>query len=197
MGSSTPIAIEARMRPALGLGFHEAGRSACDTALPVAGAGVAADSLTQQASSLDTGVFMFETSEAHGNELHFFGVGLAGISGTARVFREIVLSANGSDTVAQVTYRHLFDVTLTTSSAQTGPAGSGGNDSQATDDKWCVPVITSDAGLSPAGTRVMQGTTAGAAGSVVLDPMGAGRIMVVTKKGSLDYLGVLGNKWNA
>jgi hypothetical protein len=191
MGSVFPVSKQAQMIPALGLGFHEEGRSLCDDALPVAGAGLVADSVTAIASSLATGVFVFETHESFGLELHAAQVGLAGVSSTSRVFREIPMGATEAGQPGQYTYRHLCDITWVASSAQAG-CTDGLNP---TTNKWSVPTVTSDAGLAPLGCRVMQGTTAGAAGSVVIDPLGAGRVIVITKKGTADYIGVWANKY--
>lgn len=196
MYAITPVSKIGKIIPAQGLGFHEHGRTASSAALPVAGDGYAADSLTAQQSDLDNGVYLFDTSECMGLELHFSAVGLAGVTATARVFRELVTSTsdNTVSSSTSFTYRHLCDISLAASSAQAG-TGSGSSSVPGANDKWCVPTITSDAGLSPSGTRVLQGTTAGAAGSVVIDPLGASRVLVVLAVGSADYVGVHANKW--
>lgn len=192
MGSSVPISTIGKMRPAQGLATH-ALYTASTTALPLAGAGVAADSLAQQTSNTTTGVFMFEMSEGMGLELHFASRedSVAGETSDARIFREISICSPTSDNPGQVTYRHLCNVSLAASTGQVGVASGLVDDAL----YWCVPTVSSDAGLTPTGTRVMQGLTAGAAGSVIIDPVCAGRIMVVCKIGTSAGVTVYASKW--
>lgn len=189
MGSFYPISKAGILIPANGLTF--ALESSSNTALPVAGAGVAADSLTQQVSDINAGTFLFSMPEGTGLELQFAITDNTGETATFRVFREIALVATPNASPSQFTYRHLCDLTVAASTAQAGIAsGSVLNTAY-----WGVPTITSEAGLSPNGTRVMQGTTAGAAGSVIVDPVCAGRIMVVGKIGTAAGFRVFAQAW--
>lgn len=192
MGSVTPISVIGKLRPAQGLTHSQ--YSASSTALPNAGAGVAADSLTQQSSNTTTGVFMFEMSEGMGLELFFASRedSATGETSTARIFREISICAATNDNPGQVTYRHLCDVALTASATHIGIVGGLVDDSFA----WCIPVTSNDAGLDPVGTRTLQGLTTTEAGSVVIDPLCAGRIMVVTRIGTSAGVAVYAQKWS-
>jgi len=189
MGSTFITSKPGTVRPANGFAFGD--ESASSTALPVAGAGVAADAITQQASSTSAGTFLFSMPEGMGLELHFAIKDAAGETATFRIFRELALATNIDGNPSQVTYRHLCDLTVTASTAQTGHASGVVADTYF----WGVPVISTDAGLAPNGTRVMQGATAGAAGSVVIDPLCAGRIMVVGKIGTAAGFKVLASAY--
>ena len=190
MGSFFPISKTARVIPAQGLSLFTS-RSASSTALPVEGAGVATDSVTQQTSSTASGVFMFDTSESTGLELAFVLTDTAAQTATFRVFRELVYGSEATNEVTAVTYRHVCDISVTACSAKAGIVAGIINSSLL----WGIPTVTSDAGLAPNGTRVLQGSTAGAPGTVVIDPLCAGRVMVVGKKGTCTDFAVVANKW--
>ncbi len=192
MGSTFPISKPGKLLPALGLSTH-AQYTDSTTALPVAGVGVAADRITGQQSNTTTGVFMFDVHEGTGLELHFASRedSVTGETSEARVFREIAIAVDSNSNPVQWTYRHLCDIALTASLAQLGVSGGVIDDAL----YWCVPTVSADAGLSPSGTRVMQGATAGAAGSVIIDPVCAGRIMVVCRKLTSAGVTVYGSKW--
>ena len=192
MGSVTPISVIGKLRPAQGLTHSD--YSASSTALPNAGAGVAIDSVTQQTSNTTTGVFMFEMSEGMGLELFFISRedSTTGETSTARIFREISICPATSDNPGQVTYRQLADVALTASATHLGVAGGLVDDNCA----WCIPTVGNDAGLTPVGTRTMQGLTTTEAGSVVIDPLCAGRIMVVTRIGTSAAVAVYAQKYS-
>lgn len=187
-----PVSTVGRVIPAQGLTTH-AQFTDSTTTLPNAGAGVAADRITAQATDVASGVFMFDMHEGMGLELHFASTedSVTGENATARVFREIVLAVDINSNPVQWTYRHLCDVALVASTVQYGVA-SGAMDAAVT---WCIPTVSNDAGLEPVGTRVMQGLTTQSAGSVIIDPVCASRIMVVCRKGTCQGVTVLASKW--
>ena len=186
-----PVSTVGRVIPAQGLSHGEF--TASNAALPVAGAGVASDRITAQASSTASGVFMFDMHEGMGLELHFASREASGASetSTARIFREIALCDGINDNPRQWTYRHLCDVNLVASTNQDGKEDGAVDEEFA----WCIPTVGNDAGLTPVGTRTMQGLTTGAAGSVIIDPVCASRIMVVCRKGTCQGVTVLASKW--
>ena len=146
------------------------------------------------ATNVVTGFYVFDVHETTGIELHFAMEGATGVTGTARVWRAIPImgsqfpSTNG--TVTQWTYRHLCDVSLT-ASAQEGSAAGFVKSTH----RWASVVVTADAGLSPLGSRAMNGLTTNAAGSLVIDPMCAPRIVVQVRRATASSIVPLALDW--
>lgn len=163
--------------------------SSTDT-LIVTGEGVTDDG-TLAASDSTTGIYVFDIHETTGLELHFALEGAAGVTGTARVWRAIPVRAGPrTSSGTQWTYRHLCDVSLIASSQEGVASGVVGSTF-----KWATVSVTSDAGLSPLGTRTLNGTTAGAAGSLFVDPLCASNLVVQVKRDTASGIKVLASDW--
>jgi len=164
--------------------------SSYSSALDAAGSGGAADSLTLSATNPATGRNVFDVHETTGLELHFALTGALNTTATARVFRAIpVTSSQLSTDPVQWTYRHICDVSLT-ASAQTGTGSGITKGTQ----RWASIVVTADAGAM-ASTRVVNGTTTNAAGSLFIDPVCAPRIVVQTRVGTATDVTVFASDW--
>ena len=164
--------------------------STSNNALVDAGAGVFADALSLTAATAANGLFYFDVNEATGLELHFAMTGALASTGTARVMRVIPIRAGENTRQAQFTFRHLCDLSLVASS-QTGVASGVTVAAQ----RWASATVSSDAGLTPLGTRTLNGLTTTAAGSVVIDPMCAGQIVVQVKIGTCTDIVVYPSNW--
>lgn len=166
--------------------------STSNSALVDAGAGVFADTLTLPAATVANGLFYFSVNDTTGLELHFAMTSALSVAATARIMRVIPLQVADNNTSRQWTFRHLCDIDLTASS-QTGVASGDVVVAQ----RWASAAITSgkDAGLTPLGTRTMNGLTTTAAGSVVIDPLCAPQVVVQIKRGSATDVVVFPSNW--
>lgn len=163
--------------------------STSNNALVDAGAGVFADALSLTAATVANGLFYF-TVPLTGLELHFAMTGALASSGTARVMRVLPFKTASSASNQQFTFRHLCDLSLVASS-QTGVASGVTVAAQ----RWASATVSSDAGLTPLGTRTLNGLTTTAAGSVIIDPLCAGLIVVQTKIGTCTDIVVYPANW--
>lgn len=138
-----------------------------------------------------TGIHVFRVHETTGLEIDFALEGALGVTGTARVWRAIPITAGQSidDPVSQYTYRHICDVSLT-ASAQAGVSAGVVRNTL----RWSSIIVTSsaDGGLS---TKAVNGTTLNAAGSLFVDPVCAPYIVVQVKRDTASGVMPLAMNW--
>lgn len=173
------------------------GTSTSATALVAAGESPFVDG-TAFLDTTTAGIHVFNTDEITGLELHFSLASIKNGTATARIFRAIPAFTSQANATAfgspsQWTYRHLCTVSLVASVQGSVTSGVLTDGTKA--ERWASVTVSSDAGLAPTGTRTMNGTTTDAAGSLVIDPLGAPRIVVQTCIGTADSVTCYANDW--